>query len=296
MTNNLALAVHLSLLATQLLFHSASPFPTNNQIHITCTITLVVATHLVGPVSEKPADTQPYTILWPFWLGTIENCITAGHDLVEEHYWRTDRSPTEATCMTAFAPKKLGWATRLLLNSRLVGWNHQARNVPPPRAGGRREFVLSQTFNFVKLLLATDLVLQLSVRLFSRAEDGSNNVDIRALTIWNGGLIRSLLKATLFGAGLYFFMHIQYVVVSVVSVLTGLSEPRVSLARITISSAYSTEKCMQYWPPLFGNINEATTVRNFWGTFWHQSIRRVSTHAHLQAPSPVRRLISRHSL
>lgn len=28
------------------------------------------------------------------------------------------------------------------------------------------------------------------------------------------------------------------------------------------------------WPPLFGNISEATTVRRFWSNFWHQLVYR----------------------
>ena len=31
------------------------------------------------------------------------------------------------------------------------------------------------------------------------------------------------------------------------------------------------------WPPLFGNIKEATSIRNFWARFWHQLVYRSFT-------------------
>jgi Trk-type K+ transport system membrane component len=31
----------------------------------------------------------------------------------------------------------------------------------------------------------------------------------------------------------------------------------------------------QDWPPLMGRLRDVSTVRNFWGKFWHQDLRRV---------------------
>ena len=33
---------------------------------------------------------------------------------------------------------------------------------------------------------------------------------------------------------------------------------------------------VQDWPPLFGRLSDATTIRDFWGKFWHQQLRNVS--------------------
>jgi hypothetical protein len=241
-TNNRALVAHVLLLFAQLLFHAAPPFPAKNKAHITFIIALVVLTHLVGPVSDNSAEMQPYALLWPIWLGTIEKCITAGSQSTEKHYWRTNRSTQEAISMTPFAPLKLGWALGLLFNWRLIGWNHQARNVPLPRSGGKRRFFLSQTIKFVKLLFVTDLVLQLSIRLFWTAEDGSSYADSKNLSIAGGGWVGSLVKVAVFGAGPYFFMHMQYVAISVVAVLTGLSEPDVSLVFVASFDAQSAHR------------------------------------------------------
>ena len=32
----------------------------------------------------------------------------------------------------------------------------------------------------------------------------------------------------------------------------------------------------QFWPPVFGSIWDAYTVRRTWGRFWHCILRRVS--------------------
>nr|APA36955.1 3-acetyltrichothecene 4-O-acetyltransferase [Fusarium praegraminearum] len=47
-------------------------------------------------------------------------------------------------------------------------------------------------------------------------------------------------------------------VLSILSVLLGFTTP-------------------QQWPPLFGSILDAYTIRGFWGTFWHQYFRRALT-------------------
>jgi Membrane bound O-acyl transferase family len=31
----------------------------------------------------------------------------------------------------------------------------------------------------------------------------------------------------------------------------------------------------QDWPPLMGRLRDVSTVRDFWGKFWHQNLRRV---------------------
>lgn len=32
---------------------------------------------------------------------------------------------------------------------------------------------------------------------------------------------------------------------------------------------------MQDWPPIFGSLYDTTTVREFWGKYWHQTVRKV---------------------
>ncbi|KAL5356670.1 membrane bound O-acyl transferase family-domain-containing protein [Aspergillus floccosus] len=64
------------------------------------------------------------------------------------------------------------------------------------------------------------------------------------------------LGVTLLGWGPIgsWFIEVHYRILSVVSVGLGVSRPH-------------------QWPPLFGSITEAHTLRRFWATFWHQLFR-----------------------
>ncbi|KAF2122855.1 toxin biosynthesis protein [Lophiotrema nucula] len=254
MANQLALTIHLTLLFIQAFFLAAPCFPGKAHLLVLCILILTTATHLVGPVSTYAAETQPYTLLWPIWLATVEKCVTASSTPIEDHYWRVDRPSREASDMTSFGPRKLKWACASLCNWRLIRWNRQTKNVPTSTNLRRSNFLIAQLFKFPKLLLMSDLILQLNIRLFWTAPDGSAFTDSKRLTIQDPSWLWSFGKALAFGCGPYFFMNMQYVALSIPTVLVGLGKP-------------------VDWPPLFGNIKDATTVRAFWGQFWHQSIR-----------------------
>ncbi|KAJ5559702.1 hypothetical protein N7513_002101 [Penicillium frequentans] len=58
------------------------------------------------------------------------------------------------------------------------------------------------------------------------------------------------------------------------------------IARICIDSRYRIASILlvglginspQDWPPLFGRMSDAYTLRNYWGTFWHQGLRQPLT-------------------
>lgn len=52
-------------------------------------------------------------------------------------------------------------------------------------------------------------------------------------------------------------MKMQYSLFAAITVATGLYTP-------------------QDWPPIMGHLADVSTVRDLWGKFWHQLIRRVS--------------------
>ncbi|KAL6235275.1 hypothetical protein BDW75DRAFT_230456 [Aspergillus navahoensis] len=70
------------------------------------------------------------------------------------------------------------------------------------------------------------------------------------------GDVLTNLGVTLLGWGPIgsWFIEVHYRILSLVSVGLGVSLPH-------------------QWPPLFGSINEAYTLRRFWGNFWHQLFR-----------------------
>ncbi|KAF2446664.1 hypothetical protein P171DRAFT_430761 [Karstenula rhodostoma CBS 690.94] len=163
---------------------------------------------------------------------------------------------------------KLRWAAAQLVNPRLVRWNLEAKNVPRPTVSSKATFLCAQTAALLKMVLATDLLLQLGIRLFwtpPAARPGARFAvsDSKYLSIRDPDLGWGFAKTLVFACGPYFFMSMQYVAVSLIAVALQLSQPI-------------------DFPPLFGNVADATTVRAFWGQFWHQSIRRsVTTLAYL---------------
>lgn len=54
------------------------------------------------------------------------------------------------------------------------------------------------------------------------------------------------------------FFNTVHNILSIIFVGTGFDEP-------------------EDWPPLFGNIQEATSIRNYWGKFWHRLVYRSYT-------------------
>lgn len=258
-TNTFALSLHLCSLIAQLLFLSAPPFPFRRPLAVSTILSLAIASHLAGPVSQIPGDAQPFALLWPIYLGTLVKFLSAKDGSPENSFWRVDRPAREATAMIPFSFPKLKWSAALMFNTRGVRWNFEVAKLPRAERPtvSRRAFLIQQVLVLLKMLFITDVLLQLSERLFWTPPMGSAWADSKHLTIRHPDWRWSFVKTLVFGCGPYFFVKLQYVAASIVAVGTGLSVP-------------------EDWPPYFGVISEVTTVRHFWGSFWHQTLRRVS--------------------
>jgi hypothetical protein len=64
----------------------------------------------------------------------------------------------------------------------------------------------------------------------------------------------SFVRCLVFGTTPYFAMSMHYALFAFLAVLLGLSQP-------------------EDWPPMFNPIRGTTTVRDFWGRYWHQQLR-----------------------
>lgn len=86
----------------------------------------------------------------------------------------------------------------------------RGQNLPPKPKMTKSSFLLRQAFNFVKMLLMTDLLLQLSVRLLWTPPDGSLGgtegkfLDLKHLTITHPGGRLSFMRTLVFAGGPYF--------------------------------------------------------------------------------------------
>jgi hypothetical protein len=257
MPHETVVAVHLSAILAQLLFLSSPPFYGRKTLAITTLITLAIASHYAGPASDVAADAQPFALLWPVYLGTLDKFLCAEGRGPEDTYWRIDRDIREAGKMMSFGLSKLKWAAAMMFNMRGVRWNYEISKLPPKPKLSKWSFLAWQMVDFAQMFFMSDLLLVLSERLFWTPPQGHGSfTDSKHLTISHPNLKWSFLKALTFAGGPYFFVNLQYVAASIVAVALNLSQP-------------------EDWPPYFGNVREVTTVRHFWGTFWHQTLRRV---------------------
>lgn len=67
---------------------------------------------------------------------------------------------------------------------------------------------------------------------------------------------RQIVLTWLPAIGSCYVLKMQYSVFSAFAVATGLSDA-------------------EDWPPIMGKLGDVLTVRDLWGKFWHQLIRRV---------------------
>jgi hypothetical protein len=147
-----------------------------------------------------------------------------------------------------------------MVNLRGVRWNYEVKNVPNSTQQSRMGFVFWQLLDFARFLFTTDLLLQLGIRLFMTSPPSGvvGDLDSKFVTLRHEQWAWSFAKALLFGCGPYFLINLQYTFCAIVAVLLGLGKP-------------------EDWPPFFRRLCDVTTVRGFWGKFWHRYIRKVGS-------------------
>lgn len=206
-----------------------------------------------------------FALAWPHYLLTLAHFCRSSTGGPEGDLWHLDHPSKEALSFPAFSLRKLSWAVGILVNLRGIRWTYEVGHVPRRvkqwEREGRGRFLLLQLVDLGWLIVIVDLVSQLSSRLFFLDPTTSQPyLNSKHLSLASPHWQWSLAKAFVYGAGPYFFINIQYVVCSIVGVALGLNSP-------------------DDWPPLFGKLKEATTVRKFWNRFWHQMIRKVITYS-----------------
>ncbi|KAL8648013.1 MAG: hypothetical protein Q9210_005225 [Variospora velana] len=292
---------YLVLWAVQLVALALPAFHGRRSLSALAIIVLAIVSHVNPHFTNDIALAQPFTIGWSVYLSTLEKIVFAAEPGPEASFWHIDKPTQEALLLPALGFRKLKWALVLMFNMRGVRWNYQVRNVPKAKPMSKWSFVFSQTLAAVYYMLAADLVVQLGIHLFYTASDGQvGALNTKYLTLRHRHWRWRFVKALVFGATPYYICCLQYTIGSVVAVALGLSEPQVSItvakpaAFVAGASAHRT----QDWPPYFGSIGDATTVRAFWGVYWHQTIRRVCFPHPTTAPqgllilSPFRQLLT----
>ncbi|KAI3326349.1 membrane bound O-acyl transferase family-domain-containing protein [Xylariaceae sp. AK1471] len=254
-----SIAPHAALYIVQIVALACPPSRFRRSFFAALILGLGAYAHLYPHFTNDVGIAQPFTIAWSYYFATLAKLLFSGPLGPEAHFWRVDHPRKEALRYRAFGWEKIRWAFALIANQRGVRWNHEVKNVHPVRTRNKAQFLALQAWKFVKYLLVADLLFSLSRRLFFTSVDGVvGPLDSHSLTLQHPDWRWSFAKALVFGATPYFMLSMQYAQLAFVSVALGISKP-------------------EDWPPPFGRLTDITTVRLFWGKFWHQQLRHMLT-------------------
>ncbi|KAI0508608.1 hypothetical protein F5B22DRAFT_394064 [Xylaria bambusicola] len=254
---------HYSLIALQFCLLAGPPFRYRRAVAIIGTIALMTQCWLHPNFSSDFDVAQPFSLTWSIYLTTLEKLVLIPSTATTEmSFWRSDMPAREATAYASFGVRKIRWALVLMFNMRGVRWNYEVKNVPKmPDAliQSRARFLLHRTIAAVYYLLMADLAGQTALQVFYTNEVTllRGDVDSKLLTIRDErSVVWSFVRALTFAVQPYYIIQVQYSVSSIIAVITGMSRPA-------------------DWPGSFGRLSETTTLRVFWGKYWHQTLRRL---------------------
>ena len=144
----------------------------------------------------------------------------------------------KAPISTASLSSRFWWALRLFLSPRGIGWTHEPTgHIRPHPTTLRAQFVLDQLLRTAKYILIFDVARVLSFSNPYFQKGGLSLTD--AGWLWRSTVLAHVVTS-------YTSLGWIYCIYSIVSVALGLTAPG-------------------DWPPLFGYIGDAYTVRRSWG-------------------------------
>ncbi|KAK0204106.1 membrane bound O-acyl transferase family-domain-containing protein [Desarmillaria ectypa] len=145
------------------------------------------------------------------------------------------------------------WALCLRISIRGVGWSNQLPHIPPTSKQSRWRFVsqsLRDTVNYIFILdIAGTYIIHNPIFSYRAKE---------ALPITSQGIYLQAINVWAWWTNLYASLQMLYSLIAAICVGSGISEP-------------------QFWPPMFGKLHDAYTLRRAWGRVWHQILRRFVT-------------------
>ncbi|KAI1823902.1 membrane bound O-acyl transferase family-domain-containing protein [Xylaria intraflava] len=254
-----SIAPHIALYVVQVIALISPPSRYRNSTFAVLIVSLGVYAHLHPHFTNDVGIAQPFSIAWSYYLATLAKLLFSGPGGPETQFWRIGSTAKEAKNYRAFSWQKIRWAFALIANQRGVRWNHEVKNVHPPESRGKAHFLYLQIWKIIKYVLIADLLFQLSRRLFFTGADGTLGIlDSHSISLRHPDWRWSFAKALVFGSIPYFMLSLQYAQLAFVAVALGISKP-------------------EDWPPPFGPVAAVTTVRGFWGKFWHQQLRHMLT-------------------
>ncbi|KAG0638344.1 membrane bound O-acyl transferase family-domain-containing protein [Tuber brumale] len=229
---------------------SLPPFPLRSALFVPLIVLLVIAVHASPADPTNPQLTYAIGTLWPLYLSALSQHLFLPAPPETLLYLRSDKPGEAATW--GFSLRKIIWSAKLFFDQRGIRWNFRVKGAVPTanRKVGRWEFVFGRAVRGVLLAIGLDLCLELVAKGYRIPDTQGGGY----LSTRDSGFVAKLAIAVVCFTGI----ELNHVFYSVVVVAAGLYEP-------------------EDWPPLFGSLTIVTSIRNFWGKFWHQLIRRTLT-------------------
>lgn len=173
------------------------------------------------------------SLAWPHYVMTMAFFLFGSPGGPEVDLWRVDRPPHEATMYKPLSLRKLRWAMGLLLALRGIRWNWEVQHLPKRTRPGQKEgflrFMLLQGVDLAWMITMMALFMQLGARLFFIDPlTGQPYPDSKYLTLWRGNPVANLSLTFVYGATPYFCINGGYVLLSIITVLLGITVPEVS--------------------------------------------------------------------
>lgn len=156
--------------------------------------------------------------------------------------------------------QRLPWALELFSVTRGIGWNWRVSGIPKSTAPkSRSRFVTAQLLTIIAMYAGLYLVeVTCQGLLASYSSPGTTNAN--AVQTLAGNLVMYAL--IVLGLALVVYSHFALFVLPLSILCVGLQVGPVAW------------RDMSAWPPDYGSLWEAYSLRRFWGITWHQQLRR----------------------
>lgn len=259
----------ISIIGLDILSRWVPPFRGRALIFVPSIIVCALIAHS-RKVSEDTQTNYSLGSGWAIYMSAIDKLLFTTPEL---SFWRVGEKQGEAYSY-GFGFKKLWWSINQnqLLNPRGLGWNYQVKGLS--QLQGRRDFRSRGAFLFYSGLkfLIMGLAYDFWHAVFHSQDRGDGETFIKDDPfIWR--CANTIAVTYVIFAGL----RLAHLVLSMFVVGLGISRPEVEPLPYLSLSLLTDLPAAQEWPPLYGSIQDAFTVRAVWSRFWHRMLRRVGT-------------------
>lgn len=236
---------------------------------------------ILSPLLYIPAGLSFATSNW--WPGDLNGlwglllCIWVGHStsllFIENlRVWEDGDYLGRISKLAARVPGEYYKGLKLWNNPRLLGTSYQFVKSPKPAASSSPSLPRFTVICLGKLILCLGMYFYIKSRIFPAVFmpiqldefDPLHQVYLRRLS---SRIAPVTLRETLMRSAFVFWWTFSAVAMldSAHAVLS-----LVSVILLRFDAPYE-------WPPIFGPISQAWSIRRFWSKFWHQIVRRTYT-------------------